>query len=118
MSSILNKEEGVPKKTTSSNGLVQRYFDFCDNQAEYRIAWFLFPALILPCFFMPAALYFLMVNSLMGSTYFLFISISMLLFMGGMVASVGGSSTRVTITFFFLAVIWNILFPIIAISLS
>ena len=115
MDAILKKDQQTAQKATSSNGLVQRYFDFCDNQATYSMAWFLFPALILPCLFMPSAIYFMITYKAMGLLPFIFVS--MMLFMGGMIANVGGKDTRTTITIFFLAVIWNILFPLLSIGL-
>lgn len=114
MDAILGKNTHS-EKATSSNKLVQSYYDFCDGQKKYSIAWFLFPALILPCLFMPAAVFVMGAYQAGGLLPFLFVS--MMLFIGGMVANVGGQSTRVTIGIFFLAVIWNIVFPAMSILL-
>lgn len=115
MEAILKKDQKTAQRAASSNSLVQRYLDFCDRQATYSMAWFLFPALILPCLFMPAALYFMITYKAVGLLAFIFVS--MMLFMGGMIANVGGKDTRVTISIFFLAVVWNILFPLLTIAL-
>lgn len=101
-------------KATPSKGLVQRYLDFCDNQMTYRMTWFLFPALILPCLFMPLAIYAMLSFGGTGATFSTYIFGAMSFFIAGMVANVGGQTTRVTISIFFIAVIWNIAFPLVS----
>lgn len=120
MDTILAKEHKTTQSTTTttthqSKGIVQRYLDFCDRQMEHRITWFLFPALILPCLFMSSAIYFMLNYGGVGFPIFLFVS--MLLFIGGMVATVGNLTTRVTVSLFIIAVIWNIGFPAVSILL-
>jgi len=101
------------KETANKGGLVQRYLAFCDGQMTYRMAWFIFPALILPCLFMPLAIY-TMVNSVgVGSTFSIYLFVSMSLFISGIIANVGGKTTRVTISLFLLAAAWNILYPLL-----
>jgi hypothetical protein len=103
------------ENATTSNKFLQRYWDFCDGQKKYSMAWFFFPAIILPCLFMPLAVYFIFTYEVAGLLPFLFVSA--MFFLGGMIANVGESSTRVTISIFLLAVIWNIAFPAISILL-
>lgn len=86
------------------------YWAFCDDQQRNRYFWFALPALALPCVFMPPAIYAMLTYGGAGFSIFLFVS--MLLFICGMVANVGGQTTRVTITLFLLGVIWNIAFPL------
>lgn len=107
-------EQVTPTNTTK--GILQRYLDFCDQQMQHRITWFIFPALILPCLFMPIAIYFMLNYAAAGFSIYLFVS--MLLFIGGMVATVGNLTTRVTVTLFIVAVIWNVTFPIASILLT
>lgn len=112
-----NKTTLAPPTTkqnvNTSRGMVQRYLDFCDRQMPHRITWFLFPALVLPCLFMPIAIYFMLNYAGVGFSIYLFVA--MLLFIGGMVATVGNLTTRVTVSLFFIAAFWNIAFPIVSI---
>ncbi|BDS14827.1 hypothetical protein [Aureispira anguillae] len=108
-----NKATFEATTTQAPQGIVQRYLDFCDRQMQHRMTWFLFPALILPCLFMSSAIYFMLSYGAAGFSIFLFVS--MLLFIGGMVATVGNLTTRTTITLFIVAVIWNIGFPALSI---
>jgi len=102
-------------KATTNKSLVQRYLAFCDNQMKNRMTWFLFPALILPCLFMPLAMYVMLtyVGSSIALSIYLFGSMS--LFVAGMTANVGNQTTRVTVSLFFAGAIWNILFPLFSI---
>lgn len=98
------------KVTTSRKGLVQRYLAFCDDQMKNRMTWFLFPALILPCLFMPIAIYAMLNFVGIGAAFSIYLFGGMTLFIAGMVANVGNLTTRVTISLFFAAAIWNIAF--------
>jgi len=95
---------------------IQRYLQWCDQQMTYRYVWFFAPALLLPCAFMPVAVYAILTYGGIGFLPFLFVS--MLLFIGGIVANVGGLTTRVTINLFWVAIIWNIVFPMISLWLG
>lgn len=102
------------KETANKGGLVQRYLAFCDGQMSHRMTWFLFPALILPCLFMPLAIYTMLTFVGVGTAFSIYLFGSMSLFIAGMVANVGGQTTRVTVSLFFIAAIWNILFPLLS----
>lgn len=104
----------VVKREQTNKGIVQRYLDFCDNQMDHRMTWFLFPALILPCLFMPLAIYAMLNFGGTGIGFSTYLFGAMSLFIAGMVANVGGKTTRVTISLFFAAVVWNIAFPLIS----
>ncbi len=118
---IVNTGKNTTQKNTTqtTNGLFQKYLNFCDGQMKYRYVWFLFPALILPCLFMPAAVYAIATfgGGVAGYPFLLFVFVAMLTFIGGMVATVGGQTTRVTITLFVIAVMWNIAYPLLLIAL-
>ena len=101
-------------KTNTTKGPLQTYFDFCDNQMKNRMTWFLFPALVLPCLFMPIAIYAMLNFIGAGTAFSIYLFGSMALFITGMVANVGNLTTRVTISLFFAAAIWNILFPLVS----
>lgn len=101
-------------KATANKSLVQRYLTFCDGQMKYRMAWFLFPALILPCLFMPLAIFAIQNSVGIGTSFSIYLFISMSLFISGIIANVGGKTTRVTISLFLLAAAWNVLFPLIS----
>jgi hypothetical protein len=101
-------------KIATNKGLVQRYLTFCDNQMKNRMTWFLFPALILPCLFMPLAIYAMLNFGGTGAAFSTYLFGGMSLFIAGMVANVGNMTTRVTISLFFAAVIWNIVFPLLS----
>lgn len=101
--------------TTANEGLVQRYLAFCDNQMKNRLTWFLFPALILPCLFMPLAIFAMLTFVGIGTAFSIYLLGSMSLFIAGMTANVGNQTTRVTVSLFFAGAIWNILFPLFSI---
>jgi hypothetical protein len=102
-------------KTTNNNGLVQRYLAFCDDQMKNRLTWFLFPALILPCLFMPLAIFVMLTFVGTGTAFSIYLLGSMSLFIAGMTANVGNQTTRVTVSLFFAGAIWNILFPLLSV---
>ncbi|WMX15384.1 MULTISPECIES: hypothetical protein [unclassified Aureispira] len=104
--------------TTTNRGIIERYLDFCDNQMKYRMTWFLFPALILPCLFMPLAIYTMLNFGGAGIGFSIYLFGGMSLFIAGMVANVGNLTTRVTISLFFAAALWNILFPLISVMMG
>jgi len=108
------KANVTTRKTTTNRGLVQRYLDFCDNQMQHRMTWFLFPALILPCLFMPLAIYAMLNFGGTGVGFSIYLFGAMSLFIAGMVANVGNLTTRVTVSLFFAAAIWNIVFPLVS----
>ena len=114
----LNKEtrKAVPVQN-STNPLLQRYFDFCDKQMKYRMTWFLLPALVIPCLFMPVAIYFMLTVGGAGASFSIFLFISMLLFIMNMVANVGGYTTRVTIGLFLITVLWDVCYPVVSLLL-
>ena len=95
--------------------IFERYLQWCDQQMEYRYVWFFAPALLLPCVFMPIAVYTILTYGGVGFLPFLFIS--MLLFIGGIVANVGGLTTRVTINLFWIAILWDVVYPMISLWL-
>ena len=67
---------------------------------------------------MPAAAYGIMTfGGGAGYSFLLFVFVSMLAFIGGMVATVGGQTTRVTISIFVFAVIWNVAFPLLLMAI-
>lgn len=102
------------KATSTNKGLVQRYLDFCDRQMKHRMTWFLFPALILPCLFMPLAIFVMLNFWGIGTAFSIYLFGGMSLFIAGLVANVGNMTTRVTVSLFFAAAIWNIVFPLIS----
>jgi hypothetical protein len=102
------------KQVVTNKGLVQRYLSFCDDQMKNRMTWFLFPALILPCLFMPLAIFALLNFAGTGTLFSMYLMGGMSLFIAGLVANVGNMTTRVTISLFFAAAIWNIVFPLIS----
>lgn len=103
------------KEMANKGGLVQRYLTFCDDQMKNRMTWFLFPALILPCLFMPLAIYAMLTYVGTSTAFSIYLFGSMSLFVAGMTANVGNQTTRVTVSLFFASVIWNILFPLLSI---
>lgn len=100
------------KTSTTNKGLIQKYLGFCDDQMKNRMTWFLFPALILPCLFMPIAIYAMLNFVGVGAAFSIYLFGGMTLFIAGMVANVGNLTTRVTISLFFAAAIWNIAFTL------
>ena len=110
------QENQTATAQTSSNGIAQKYLNWCDDQMKNRMIWFLFPALILPCLFMPLAMYGMLTYGGVGLLPFIFVS--MMLFVGGMVANVGEKNTRTTISLFLMGVVWNIVYPLVAIGLA
>lgn len=107
-----NTEKGENIEQVSKEG--RGYWAYCDRQQKNKYIWFALPALALPCAFMPPAVYVMLNYHVAGFSVYLFVA--MLLFIGGLVANVGGMTTRVTITLFFAAVAWNILFPVLSLS--
>lgn len=108
-------QQATTTKVTANQGLVQRYLAFCDNQMKNRLTWFLFPALILPCLFMPLAIFSMLNFVGTGTAFSIYLLGSMSLFIAGMTANVGNQTTRVTVSLFFAGAIWNILFPLFSI---
>lgn len=121
MHTLTPVQEGIiattPKENTTQRTTAPQqargYWAYCDRQQRNKYIWFALPALALPCVFMPPAIYFMLNYS--GVGFYLYLFVAMLLFIGGLVANVGGLNTRVTITLFWAAVAWNILFPLISI---
>jgi hypothetical protein len=112
----LNKPDDAlaNKDNNGSKGVFSSYLRFCDKQNNFRMFWFIFPALILPCFFMPLAIYFIFsCGGGTGADFLFFVFVSMMSFISGMVATVGEQSARVTISIFLFAVCWNVLYPIL-----
>lgn len=103
------------RKQTPAPQEPRGYWAYCDRQEKNKYIWFALPALALPCVFMPPAVYVMLNYNVAGFSAYLFVA--MLLFIGGLVANVGGLNTRVTITLFWTAVVWNILFPVLSLSL-
>ena len=100
---------------TANKSLVQRYLAFCDDQMKNRMTWFLFPVLILPCLFMPLAIYVMLAYVGTSTAFSIYLFGSMSLFVAGMTANVGNQTTRVTVSLFFAGAIWNILFPLLSV---
>jgi hypothetical protein len=109
------KAKVTTTKETANKGLVQRYLAFCDDQMKNRLTWFLFPALILPCLFMPLAIFVMLTFVGTGTAFSIYLLGSMSLFIAGMTANVGNQTTRVTVSLFFAGAIWNILFPLFSV---
>lgn len=105
--------------TTANKGIIDRYLAFCDRQMKYRMVWFLFPALILPCLFMPLGIYAMMsLGNATSAIFSIYLFVSMSLFIAGMVANVGNLTTRVTISLFFAAAIWMTVIPMISLFMA
>jgi len=113
---IPTKPQTIPtKRTEEVLEQAKGYWAYCDRQQKNKYIWFAMPALAIPCVFMPPAIYAMLTYSAVGFSVYLFVA--MLLFIGGLVANVGGLTTRVTITLFWAAVAWNVLFPALSLSL-
>jgi hypothetical protein len=125
MTTITSNHKTIPqnntattKKVTANKSIIDRYLAFCDTQMKYRMVWFLLPALILPCLFMPLAMYTMLYLGSIGAGFSVYLFGSMSLLIAGLVANVGNLTTRVTISLFFAAVIWNIIFPMISLFMA
>ncbi len=113
----INGDQFKEQKNTSNNKLIQSYLDFCDRQMKHRMVWFFFLVLILPCFFMPLAIFAIFsCGGGTGTGFMIYTFVSMMLFILGMAANVGDQNTRVTISIFVIAVLWNIFYPLIFLS--
>ena len=64
---------------------------------------------------MPLAIYIMLNFIGVGTAFSFYLFGSMTLFIAGLVANVGNMTTRVTISLFFAAAIWNIVFPFLSI---
>jgi len=94
------------------------FTNYCDRQMKYRMVWFLLPALIIPCLFMPIAIY-AMLNYAggVGANFSFFLFVSMLMYIMGMVFNVGGKNTRVTISMFLATIAFDIAYPLLSVMI-
>ena len=92
---------------------LQQYLDFCDSQTTSNVLWFLLPLITLPAAIMPITILMLYTSSWLLP----FIGISMLLFFTNILATIGGYSTRVTISIFALTIFINLLFSLLILVL-
>ena len=106
-------KKAAPAKPTS---LMDAYWAYCDDQQRNKYIWFALPALALPCIVMPPTIYTLF-HFGSGTGFSVYLFVAMLLFIGGIVANVGGLTTRTTISLFLIAIVWNISFALTSVFL-
>ena len=98
--------------------IMSAFTDYCDRQMKYRMVWFLMPALLIPCLFMPIAIYVMMnYGGGVGMNLSFFLFVSMLMYIMGMVFNVGGKTTRVTISMFFATIAFDIIYPLLSVMI-
>lgn len=93
-----------------TQSLWQKYIAYCDSQEDNRFFWFALSLFIVPCVFMPLSLYVIFQYS--WYTY-LIMPYTALLF-ANILTNVVQLPTRISISVFFVTILFNIAVPAIA----
>lgn len=107
----------APKNLTnapSKTSLWKRYLNFCDSQSNNRFLWFTLALMSVACIIMPISM-----NLIQSTTLFSYLVISYTaMLMANLVANLAELPTRISISLFFLTILFNILTPIVVVLLS
>lgn len=82
----------------------ERYLAYCDEQMKQKTVWFLVPMVSLGAAVMPAG-FTLMLNF---DWYIGYVAISILMFFGNLILNVADQNTRITISFYFITILFHI----------
>ena len=111
MANILNAPAHWADESTTqtSKSTWSQWLAFADTQAENKTFWFLFSLVLQGVFFLPipAALMFYY------NAPIIVLIITMILFFANIIAGMGGSGIRVTLTFFVISVVVNLLMLVV-----
>lgn len=98
------------KAKVNTQSIWQKYIAYCDSQENHRFFWFALALFIVPCVFMPLSLYIIFQYS--WYTY-LIMPYTALLF-ANILTNVVQLPTRISISVFFVTILFNVLVPAIA----
>ena len=91
-----------------SQSLWNKYLLFCDNQADNRFLWFALALMSVACVIMPISM-----NLIQSTTLFSYLVISYAaMLMANLVANLAELPARISISLFFITILFNILTPI------
>gem|GEM_PF-1364940 len=99
---------------TKKKSMKERYLEYCDSQTKEGLLWYLIPLMTLSAAVMPPSIFAM--SYFTG--YIAFIAISILLFYTNIILCIAEQSTRVTITTYFLTLVFHILVPLICFLVS
>lgn len=112
MANILIAPKNLGKEVAAQN-IWERYLTFCDAQKNNRFLWFALALFIIPCFLMPLSFYIIFQYSWY---VYLIMPYTALLF-ANILGNILEFPSRITISIFFITILFNIVVPAIAVLL-
>lgn len=102
------------KQEAQSKSLWNRYLLFCESQTNNRFLWFALALMSVACILMPISM-----NLIQSTTLFSYLVIGYAtMLMANLVVNLAELPTRLSISLFFVTILFNILTPIGVVLLS